>query len=124
MKKESVAAYGLMEPKFVWTPFQASGGKKEKAYKFNDKQKKALNNLSEVLDELEDGKDNWDSAVNACYKVFDEVYFPEKYETRTDFDMPPGAFLAIQCVAEYGSYSNIYSSHLLCHIQFLREQYL
>ena len=61
-----MAAYGLME-------LQASGRKKEKVYKFNNKGKRALNNLSEVLGELEDGNDNWGSVVMAFYKVFDEV---------------------------------------------------
>ena len=43
----------------------------------------------------------------AMYKVFDEVYFPEQYNTRTDFDMHLSTFMAIHCVTEDGFYSNI-----------------
>ena len=52
---------------------------------------------------------HWQSSVQALYSLFDEVYFPEAYETKnTEFEMPSTMFLATQCVAADGTYLNIH----------------
>ena len=109
--KKSVAVYALLELRFVWALLQARGKRKGKkqVYVFNEKQERALDNLHEALDKLADDDAHWQSAIHALHSLFDEVYFPEAYETKnTDFDMPSTAFLATQCVAADGTYLNIH----------------
>lgn len=113
MEKSSLAAYAVLELKFVWAILQGCKihrGQQE-VYIFNKKQKNALEHLWKALQELEsDDNDNvWDSAVLALRSVFDQVYFPEGYETKkTNFDMPSSTFLATQCITVDGTYANIH----------------
>lgn len=117
-EKKSIAAYALLEFKFVWAVIQAKKKPKKKpknnAYTFNEKQAQALDHLWGALGKLDleddDGNNHFlSTAINALYSLFDEFYFPEAYETKnTTFDMPSSAFLAIQCVTVDGSYLNIH----------------
>jgi hypothetical protein len=111
MAKQSVAIYALLELKFVWALLQARGKRKgrKQVYVFNKKQEQALDNLWEALENLSDSDAHWQSSVQALHSLFDEVYFPEAYETKnTNFDMPSTTFLATQCVATDGTYLNIH----------------
>jgi hypothetical protein len=111
-----LAAYAVLELKFVWAILQGckirKGKGQQEVYVFNKKQKNALEHLWEALEELENDNDNdnvWDAAVLALRSVFDQVYFPEGYETKkTDFDMPSSTFLATQCITVDGTYTNIH----------------
>lgn len=113
-----MAAYAVLELKFVWAILQGCKIRKDKGkgqqevYVFNKKQNNALEDLWEALEQLENDNDNdnfWDAAVLALRSVFDQVYFPEGYETKkTDFDMPSSTFLATQCITVDGTYANIH----------------
>jgi len=105
--KPSVASYALLELKFVWALLRARVKRKgrKQVYLFNKKQELALDNLQNALEDDTD----WQSSVRALESLFDEVYFPEDYETKnTEFDMPTTTFLATQCVAADGTYLNIH----------------
>ncbi|KJA12770.1 hypothetical protein HYPSUDRAFT_210138 [Hypholoma sublateritium FD-334 SS-4] len=133
-EKNSIAAYGLVELRFIWAILKANERPGEKAYTFSARQKTALNNLAANLDKQ--NNNNTENTMQALHQVFDEVYFPENYAAKSDFDMPSSVFLAMQCVAENGSYTNIhlippiiaklqYSFRLrsLRRIQLLRDEY-
>jgi hypothetical protein len=111
-EKKSIAAYALLEFKFIWALIEARKKIKNKVYTFNKKQAYALDYLWQALNELEDhdGDDHsYSTAIKALYLLFDEIYFPKAYETKnTSFDMPTSTFLAIQCLAVDGSYLNIH----------------
>jgi hypothetical protein len=105
-----VAVYAVLELRFVWALLRARKKRKGKqVYVFNKKQEQALDNLWGALEKLADDDTHWQSAVQALHSLFDEVYFPEAYETKNaDFDMPSTAFLATQCVAADGTYMNVH----------------
>ena len=47
-----------------------------------------------------DDDTHWQSSVQALCSLFDEVYFPEGYETKnTEFEMPSNTFLATQSLS-------------------------
>lgn len=127
-EKKSIAAYALLEFKFVWAMIRArkkTKNNKNNAYTFNEKQAQALDHLWTALGELEDHDGDatdrsLSTASEALYLLFDQIYFPEAYETKnTTFDMPSSTFSAIQCVATDGSFLNI---HLIPPI-FAKLQY-
>jgi hypothetical protein len=112
LKEKSIAAYALLEFKFVWAMLRAGKKLENSAFTFNEKQAEALNHLRRALGELEDhdGDDHLlSTAIEALYMIFDQIYFSDAYETQnTIFDMPSSAFLAIQCVTADGSFLNIH----------------
>ena len=108
-EKRSIAAYAIVELHFIWAMLQANqraNKRQEKAYHFNAKQKASLDSLEAFLDGY--NNDTKAEAETLLANVFNEVYFPEEYETATDFEMPSTVFLAMQCVAKNGSYINIH----------------
>lgn len=111
-EKKSIAAYALLECKFLWAMIQARKNGKDKVYTFNKKQGQALDHLRKTLGKLKDNNDDdnlHSTAKKALYTLFDEIYFPEEYKTKnTAFDMPSTTFLAIQCVTVDGAYLNIH----------------
>lgn len=84
-------------------------GKKETAYVFNELQAEALKKLWDALRQQVNDSIDQSELEDCLYTLFNEVYFLQgQAATTKEFDMPSTAFLALQCVAEDGSFVSIY----------------
>lgn len=120
----ATASYGLLQVKFVWALITAHrinlrGPKNleknlDQFFKFDETQTRVLERISNALEE----EDPLDQDLDI---LLDAIYFPSKNMTVDSiFNSPVIAFIALLCLKEDGSYTNI---HLIpppiSKIQFL-----
>ena len=66
-----------------------------------------------------DDDTHWQSSVQALCSLFDEVCFPEGYETKnTEFEMPSTTFLATQSLSFLDGPNHDYSKDYLTNLSF------